>query len=615
MVYTFRFQVVENVSGAAASISTSFGAAGRAALAFSRDVDSVGRSTERARDEMGRFVSTKNRAFSIVPGAFGAQLGSINAFVGAIKGGLAAWGLGSVLREASGFSDRMYSANAIIQAIVRNQDQVNEAQRVATTLSNQTGTSYLHNLEGLSKMLTVTRGNVAEAGNLTRIGAALAALNPAEGFEGALFALKEIEGGDTMSLRERFNIRIPTASEAQKIAERDGRTVQQVMFDSLQQYLDNTYGSGAQGAGVEFLLNIRANTIQGQLGRIGAMFTNIVTPIVLPFLQRLTAALSRLGDWVQGNQAGFQRIFDGMVSGVGNVVGAIGPLVSELQSMFAALWPSVQQLIGGVVRLVQAVLPVIVRWASALLSIVRPALVLVVRALGSVFESVAGFFERNQKTLLSIVDAVAFVTRAILGAVVLVYNAYSWVFQQIRSVVEWLGEAAAWAAENNPFSWMIDLVNRVIPGFKAALGGLWGWVKGLFSDLTLYIWETFIKPVFGWLGNLWSSLGLAGDAPNAEAPSVASAIGLPGAQVAAAAPLATFKPAASGDFGVNKALGDSIAVQGERTGIRNITINIGKQIEQLTFNTVSDLGQMSDVVRREIERALADAVNQSNYAL
>jgi hypothetical protein len=371
------------------------------------------------------------------------------------------------------YGDGLYTSNALIEGILRNQEQVNAAQATARRLSDLTGTSYATNLDGMAKMLTVTKGNVQEAGNLTRIGAALAAINPAEGFEGALFALKELEGGDTMSLRERFNIRVPTASEAKEIAARDGRTVQQVMYDSLQQYLDSNYGGGQAGQGVEYLLNIRANTIGGQVARIGNAFANIFTPMLLPFLQQTTVVLTRIGDWVQANGPMMEGLFMGMVETALPVYQSLWPLISDIFGVFAALWPQIQPLFSNIYRSVAVVLQILGRIGSAILQILQPALVLMAKGYTMMFGAIAGFLERNRTVIFGVIDGISLLIRAILGAVVGVVNGFLWLREQMTGFFEWMGQMAVWAWENNPFSWMVDLVDRVFPAFKSALAGLW----------------------------------------------------------------------------------------------------------------------------------------------
>lgn len=591
-----------------------------------------------------KVAQASRRAFSASATApLNAGLQRSMGLVRQLSGLMATMGAAFTLKSLADMNDRLYTADALIAGITRSQESVNEAQRTARDLSNQTGISYLNAYEGMSKMLTVSQGNVAKAAELTKLASALAAIDPSQGFEGALFALKEIESGDTISLRERFNIRVPTQKEAQEIAKKDGRSVQQVMFDSLQGYLDKSYGGGESGQGVEFLLNIRANTIGGQLSRIGNSFANIFTPLLLPFLQKTTGLLMQIGNWVSANAGRIEGLFTGMVAAGAPVVNALLPVVSSLfgqigstvaalapvvgaafagiASAVAGLWPTVQGVIGGLLRLVAAIVPVIARVAGAIWSVLGPAVRLVGNALGGIVNALAGFFERQQGSLLRLVDGLGLFVRAVLGVAVFVVKYVGWIVSGIWSAVKFIGGLAAWALENNPFTWMLRMVDTVFPTFRLSLSRLWDWIKGGFGSLFDWLWNKFLQPIFKAFASLWDVLGMGDDKgataidPRAayeserddrQERSLLASLGItPGGKG-----MGTM--GAPGAMGVNDALKDGVS--GSREAIKNITINIGKQIESLTFTDVKSVTQAVDTVRREVERVMLDAVNQSNYA-
>lgn len=647
--YAFRFSVIENVTAASRRINGAFGSMRVHARQFAAglaDGYQEAMRLERGLDEVAR---SKDRAFSGA-GMRGFQSG-ITRSVGLVRqlvGALALVGVGAAVTSVADMNDRLYTADALIAGITRSQERVNEAQRTATALSNKTGISYLNAYEGMSKMLTVTRGNVQQAGHLTKVASALAAINPAEGFEGALFALKEIEGGDTMSLRERFNIRVPTQKEAEQIAKKDGRSIQQVMFDSLQSYLDNSYGGGQKGQGVDFLLNIRANTIGGQLDRLKNSFANIITPMLLPLMERFVGALTRIGDWVAANGPRIEGMFNGVMATVSPLVEALLPVVSGvftelyglamglapvfksafsgLAGAVSGLWPEIQPLLGGIARLIRAVLPILVKTWSMLWQVLRPAIVWLAQGLTLLANVLAGFFERNQGTIMRVVDFIGLWVRSIMGAAIFMVKYVGWIGSSIWSLVKWIGGMAKWAWENQPFFWIIRL-EYVFPSFKKALSGLWGFIKQGFLDLLSWIWDNFLKPVMSMFASLWDALGMSSSTTTAAAPQSAQTTGDRSAYEAerdgdarkpqgilAKLGIAPGGPGMGGgtkDMGVNESLA---SVSGTREGIKNITINIGKQIESLTFTDVKDVTQAVDTVRREVERVLLDAVNQANYA-
>jgi len=647
--YAFRFSVIENVTAASRRINSAFGGMRFHARQFAAGLSDGYQEAMRLDSGLDQVARSKDRAFSGA-GMRGFQSG-ITRSIGLVRqltGVLALVGVGAAVKSATDLNDRLYTADALVAGITRSQESVNEAQRTATALSNKTGISYLNAYEGMSQMLTVTRGNVQQAGILTKTAAALAAIKPSEGFEGALFALKEIESGDTVSLRERFGFRVPTQKEAEKIAQRDGRSIQQVMFDSLQSQLDNSFGGGHKGQGVDFLLNIRANTIGGQLDRIRNSFSTIITPMVLPIMERFVGVLTRIGDWVAANGPRIEGMFNGVIATVSPLVEslmpAIGGMFNELyglavglapvfKSVFSGvagavsgLWPEIQPLLSGLARLIRAVLPILVKTWSMLWQVLRPAIVWLAQGLTWLANVLAGFFERNQSTIMRVVDFIGLWVRAIMGAAIFMVKFVWWIGSSIWSVVKWVGGMAKYAWVLHPFGWIGKVISEYLPGLKKALGGFWDWLKQGFLDLLNWIWDNFLKPVMDMFASLWDALGMSSataSAPNkpldeaanrAEDETGRATYERQQQGLLAKLGIAPGGPGMGGakDMGVKDSLDASVS--GSREGIKNITINIGKQIESLTFMDVKDVTQAVDTVRREVERAIMAAVNQANYA-
>lgn len=601
---------------------------------FARGIDTSAHSMDNLERESRQAENATHSVFSGANAArFESSIGRINRGFRLMRNALAAIGIGAAIRETTQYGDRLFTANALTAGITRNVDSLGEAQRRAMDLSNKTGESYLQSYEGLTKMLTVTDGNVEKASQLTKIGAALAALNPAEGFEGALFALKELEGADTMSLRERFNIRVPTQEEAKKIAARDGRTVQQVMFDSLQQYLDSNFGGGKDGAGVEYLLNIKANTIGGQMNRIANSFRNIFTPMLVPFLDKTQKFLTGIGDWLQANQGEISSFFQGIATSAGPVFDFVKTLAGQLVERFKAIWPVIKPLGESLFRLFAAIGPPILKIGETIWSIVQPAFMAVGRGLTWVINLVSGWIERNSSMINGIIEGAGMFIKVVLGVATGVVNAVVWIGQGIWSVVEQIGQAAAWAWKNNPFTWMMDLIDRVFPGFKSALNGLWDWVKGLFSDFISWIWDNVFKRVGNWLSSIWEALGqgplnftfdVGGGGQQSVSPTDRGRDinEQDGSQTANESffqrmglkPLGVGAPAGSGskNIGLNDKL-NSIS-GGGREGVKNINITIQKQIENLIFQETKGLQDITSAVRRAVEQVMLDAVNEVNYS-
>ena len=52
-----------------------------------------------------------------------------------------------------------------------------------------------------------------------------------------------------------------------------------------------------------------------------------------------------------------------------------------------------------------------------------------------------------------------------------------------------IAKFAAWIAKNNPFEWMVTLIDKVFPGFREKIEKLKEWVK----NLLLGVWESIKK--------------------------------------------------------------------------------------------------------------------------
>ncbi|MEI6410273.1 MAG: hypothetical protein WCR52_12875 [Bacteroidota bacterium] len=567
---------------------------------------------------------------------FESSIGRINQGVNFMRNGLAALGVGTVLKEMSEFGDRMFTANALTAGITRNVNSMGDAQRRALALSNLTGESYLQSYEGLSQMLTVSEGNVSEAEKLTKLGAALAGLKPEEGFKGALFALKEIQSGDNMSLRERFGIRVPTGEEAKKIAQRDGRSIQKVMIDNLQEQLDKQYGGGKAGAGVEYLLKIRSNTIGGQMNRIGNNFKNIFTPLLLPFLEKTQSFLTGIGDWLQGNQMQIGQFFNNLVAKGQPLFDFLKDAAGQFIERAKSLWPVVQPLAQSIFRLFTAIAPPIVSIGKMFWSVLQPAFVVVGKSLTWIINGISGWIERNRVMINGFISGMGTVIKAVLGIGVAFVNIGLWIGQAIWDTVAFIGKMAAWAWENNPFTWMVNLVDRIFPGFKLALNGLWDWAKGLFTDLISWIWNNVFVKLGKWLGSIWEALGqgplnmsLNVEGQQSVSPTDRGTdINDPTTDPNRAANLALFerlgikdgqdkkqpglKQSGLANIGMNDKL-NSIS-GGGREGVKNININVQKLIESLNFYETKGVEGLKSIIRREIEQTLLDTVNKANYA-
>lgn len=90
----------------------------------------------------------------------------------------------------------------------------------------------------------------------------------------------------------------------------------------------------------------------------------------------------------------------------------------------------------------------------------------------------------------------------VIAAIIAVGAAIYMLIKYWDDIKAWFGKIAKWFWDHNPFKWMIDLIDRIFPGFKAALKRLWdsivGWFERLWQKVKL-VWD-LLKSIFGLSG-------------------------------------------------------------------------------------------------------------------
>jgi hypothetical protein len=172
---------------------------------------------------------------------------------------------------------------------------------------------------------------------------------------------------------------------------------------------------------------------------------------------------------------------------------------------------------------------------------------------------------------------------------------------------------AQWVWDHHPFKWLIDVTDRIFPGFKATMGQLWDWIKEKFEML------------FGWIGDVWDSVKSffgGGDDPEVKAAieTKVTTTGepIPGINTAGVAntdsPLAGFTPGAKNKRSLGK--GSEEAASNVSSGGRpsNVTLTIHKLIEQFTLHTTT-LEAGGRQAAEQIVEMLLEQINGINRSL
>ncbi len=149
-----------------------------------------------------------------------------------------------------------------------------------------------------------------------------------------------------------------------------------------------------------------------------------------------------------------------------------------------------------------------------------------------------------------------------------------------------------WIWDHHPFKWMLDLTDKVFPGFKKAMAELWDWAKEKFQQL------------FGWIGDAWGGIKRlfgGGDAPVLGGQGAGSIAG----NARALANNLIGKPAAEGAFMLmdeKRQQGASASALNSKLGGAGSTPKVKEATDRITSSTVKPtniyitLGKLQDQI-------------------
>jgi hypothetical protein len=172
--------------------------------------------------------------------------------------------------------------------------------------------------------------------------------------------------------------------------------------------------------------------------------------------------------------------------------------------------------------------------------------------------------------------------------------------------------------QNHPFKWMIDLIDRVFPGFKNNLATMFESIKTVFLNVVGWIYDNVLKPLFGWLGDLVD--GFSFDAKPTITPEISNAAGNNTFDWAKSLiktdgtknilNIDPTKDPVVKDPTVKDKLDGLVSGGGKE--MKNINIRIDKLIESFTVSTET-FGLSANQIKSEVQKILLSAVNEVNY--
>lgn len=132
--------------------------------------------------------------------------GAINSITSIVGVGFSAAAIVQFTNEAITAGNALERIQATLRAVTGSQAEYNRVLAVAQANQQLFGGSLEQNLTAMQQFAFIANRTGASLEELNRVAQLLAVVNPAEGFEGAGFALSELFAGDITSIVERFNL-------------------------------------------------------------------------------------------------------------------------------------------------------------------------------------------------------------------------------------------------------------------------------------------------------------------------------------------------------------------------------------------------------------------------
>jgi hypothetical protein len=199
----------------------------------------------------------------------------------------------------------------------------------------------------------------------------------------------------------------------------------------------------------------------------------------------------------------------------------------------------------------------------------------------------------------------------LIGGAIIGFTALS---DKMEGVRMFFGKVAKWMWDNHPFRWIIDLVDRVFPGFKDAVKGMLKSVMGVFRLAFEWLNKNIIGPFKGLLNALFgtdiggSKVGVDDVVLEDVVDDVAKKVD----PYAVAAPVAG--ATSSGGTKRAKSVDQRVAAVSGGGNMKHISINIQNLNEGGINIYETRTGLNVQQIKQELERMLLSVVNDVNYS-
>ena len=446
----------------------------------------------------------------------GAAIGGVVAVGGALTGAAAA-GLS--------FNNALEQTTAQLQAMTKDAAQTEAILQMIKRRAAETPFAFTEMANAAASLLPAAKASGAELEELVSLAEILAASNPAQGLEGAAFALREALSGDFVSVIERFNL---PRSEINRLKDEG--------VPALEAIRQTLAGMGLDAS----VVSAQASTLQGRWGRVTDTLQQLAGIATQPIFDATSEALGRFASLLEQNLPALQRFAETvagrlregltavqpLLGAIGitaqNAFGAIGPFVADATAKLAEFAPVIDGAKAVLADLWEAAQPALVELAD-LFETVRERVVglfgpiservpAAKEALTGLSGAVVTSFRQTAQTvaaiagvLRSVINAFAPLAEAIISVIVgfleknggKILEFFLMVREKVGSIIVTVVKIAA-AVLVPLFTFLADFIRNNQETIEEIFGRVWGAIEGIVSGALSFI-EGLLKSVLALL--------------------------------------------------------------------------------------------------------------------
>lgn len=245
------------------------------------------------------------------------------------KVGLAGMGIQTVIGSVTGLGDalgfglanQMEQATASFNAFTK--DSAKSAEIIAQVRDEAAKTPFTFQEMTMAAagLLPVTKASGESLQNLLKDAEVLSASNPMQGFEGAVFSLREAVTGDFTSIIERFNLSRSTINKLKAEGVPNLEIVRKAM---LEMGFDQD------------LVSAKAETLEGRFSTFTDTIDNLKLKIATPIFDATKEGLIALGSVLEDNMPALESFADLLAGGFKKGLDIVKTAFTGIQGLIAA---------------------------------------------------------------------------------------------------------------------------------------------------------------------------------------------------------------------------------------------------------------------------------------